>query len=709
MQSQKDALKEANDMFNQGRYKETLIYLDRVDKVDNSAPLLFKRAICHFEVNNIDQALMDFRKAWEYGYKNDKTDYYLGLINHHKGEFREAATYYKTYLNHTPIESEDREKVRQLVKQCGRGIEIAYQKPIAIVENPGIPVNSQYDDFGWIESPNQAETYYFSTNRPNTAISMATGHHEIYEIKKGEDLKWTKPRRLAYPINSRSEEILTGITDESDGLIIYRKNEKKTSFIIYNQGSQSSKLKEIPIPGDFKEENAEVFFYNNDLILFAAKLPGGFGGYDIYSMLRENGHWHEPINLGPNINTPYDELTPYLVNEGNILYYSSNRSESVGGFDIFRTRYLYESRTWSPSENLSIPINSPGDELGFHLGTDGLQAAFSSSRKNAFGGRDIYFARFFAKQEGQEYYAGEVPFLQYEPLLAIENQVIDSLTEDIVTIEEETISVEETNVDWSLSPRKSEKYIIEPIFLGPNKEVLSKDNQTKLEVLTELMLIDDRSSIELISHTNSDGIVEYNLFSSLKIAERVKQYFIDKGIDQKRIYIKGFGDNYPFIKSEKDGGDIRLADAYNARLDFKMHQVPDNIEISYQQPVDINASMIDLGYDLFRAIIDESVTYKIEIATVQQMYRGMALSLFNDSAIEPDTETGLYSYTIGLYDSYAPASQTKRDLEREGLVNVKVIPYIDGLRIEEDQLVYYVNQYPDLKNFINYDNIIGSK
>lgn len=115
-----------------------------------------------------------------------------------------------------------------------------------------------------------------------------------------------------------------------------------------------------------------------------------------------------------------------------------------------------------------------------------------------------------------------------------------------------------------------------------------------------------------------------------------------------------------------------------------------------------------LDYELFRAIVDESVSYKIQIATVQQMYRGVALSLFNDAAIEPDATTGLYSYTIGLYQNYAKALYTKRHLESEGIVDVKVIPYYDGLRLSEDDIIDHVGDFPDLKNFIKYDAGIGS-
>jgi hypothetical protein len=162
------------------------------------------------------------------------------------------------------------------------------------------------------------------------------------------------------------------------------------------------------------------------------------------------------------------------------------------------------------------------------------------------------------------------------------------------------------------------------------------------------------------------------------------------------------------VKTVRDGGDPVLSNSYNARIDFKLHDTQDQLSVNYDDGLDVPVLMRDVKYDLFRAISDASLTYKIQIATVNQMYRGMALSLFNDSCIEPDPKTGLYAYTIGLYDNYAKALQTKRELERDGLVNTQVVPYIDGIRLDKDEIVYYVNKYPDLKNYMNYVNMIGS-
>lgn len=694
---QKDALKQANELFNKGQYKESLIYLNRVEKVESSGPLLFKRGIALYETNELDQAYRDFNTAFQYGYHNKELEFYLGQIKHHKGEFTQAAELYKSYLSQIDFNHPKRLQVRHLIKQCGNAMLIAYQEPLAIIENPGKPINSAYDDFGWLESPNNINSYYFNTNRPNTVISMTTGHHEIYEIQQEANI-WVKPKRMSYPINSRDEEILTGINQAGDGLIFIRENEKSTQLLIHKKGDTKGKQEQIKLAASFGVDNSSLYFYHDDLVLFSARRAGGYGGFDLYVSYKENNEWKSPINLGPSVNSPKDEKSPFLSHDGQILYFSSNRSESIGGLDIFRSEYLYESEHWSSPVNLGIPINSPGDDLGFQIGDDGLIAHFSSNRKNAIGSLDIYFARFKEKQPGQEYYAGTVPFLDtFNEYAITENtQPIDTST---IQEQVEMIVAEEPTID------KDKSYTLSPLYYTSSNDVLSDKNRSIITELSTLLLDQPNLKIELIGSSNDDGIVEYNLFSSIKIAEKVKSEIVkNKRVDSDRISLTGLGNNYPKVKNDAE----KYADQYNSRIDIRIVGLGHNADIAYNDAIDIESIYLDTKYELYRTIVDSELSYKIEIAKVNQMYRGMALNLFNDSAIEQDLATGLYSYTIGLYDNYAEVLKTKRSLEQDGVVNPIIVPYINGKRVSKDDLVYYVNEYPSLKDYMNYDKSIGT-
>jgi len=694
--SQKDDLKKANELYKEQRFQEALIYLNRVEKVEQSGPLLFKRAMINYHTNLLQQAEQDFTQAVQLGYKNDDIDYYLAEISQQKGRFSQAAEFYKIYLKSLKGMPSRQEEIYHKISQCGHALRISYQPTLAVIEKLPGPINSIYDDFSWLPSPNDSSTFYFSTNRPNTVINLAAGHYEIYSVKD-KNSEWSKPKRMSYPINTRDEEVMIGFNDYTDGIYLLRQEDDGSSnLLMHKRGDTKGKQDKIDIGAKFSVENAGVFFYNDNLILFSAELAEGFGGYDLYFSVKEDEVWTTPENMGPSVNSQYDELEPKLTNNGEILYFSSNRPQSIGGFDIFRCNYLYESEAWSQPYNLGIPINSPGNDQGIQLSADGLMGHFNSDRKTSYGGFDIYSARFIERQAGQDYYAGFVPFTDYEPADQItpeerENLLAGAL--EFATESDETITVAEI-----------QEYSVNPIYHVVEEYLDDGSNQIEINQVKQILQTNEDILLELISSGNDDEIIEYSLFASMKRAESVKKKILDgTHIDPERISVTGIGRNYPMVKQKNS-----QADKYNTRVDLRFSNVPKYVTIETDIELDIPNSHIDYRYEIYRTVVDADVSYRIEIATVSQMYRGMALSLFNDPAIEKDNATGLYSYTIGLYDNYAEAILTERNLEREGIVDAKVIPYVNGRRIAEDQMIDYVNEYSALKDYINYNPANGT-
>ena len=180
LKGQKDPLKEGNAAFEEDQYRVALIYYNQIEKINKSAPILYKRGVCYYEINQLDNAIADFRQAWEYGYKKPDVDYYMGLIEHHRGNFDQAAEFYKNYLRETPLDQGDRQRVRKLIKQCGRAIDLSYRRPIAIIERAPNEVNSVYDEINMVESPSVDGKYYYSSNKPNTSTSMSASDYDIY-------------------------------------------------------------------------------------------------------------------------------------------------------------------------------------------------------------------------------------------------------------------------------------------------------------------------------------------------------------------------------------------------------------------------------------------------------------------------------------------------------------------------------------------------
>ena len=732
---QKDALKKANEAFEEDNFREAIVYYNRIDGIEKSGPILFKRGICQYELNHLDLALADFQTAYEYGYKNPSVDLYSGKISHNKGAFAQAATYYKKYLSETPITSGDRHRIRQLIKQCGRAVDLSYYKPIAILERASSQVNTVYDEIGMIASPTQEGRYYYTSNRPNTSLKMDASDHDIYYATQ-DGLKWSESKRLPFAINKSKEDVLVGFTQQANGLILYRGHDNEGEISVNSGSGDRKSTRSVGLPAKFTLYNSDLYFFDDHLVIFSDRLSDSYGGYDLYYTKLENGKWSKPKNMGADINGPYDELSPFLSADGSELYYSSNRDESIGGHDIFFSSYLYEADRWSSPTNLGIPINSPGDDLHFDLSYDGLTATLSSDRKTAMGGMDIFIARFKVPRGQQTYTSNYIPFADYKIILPEEEEITDNTLEqqlsNEITIEDVAIQddhqldtnkidtptttptpkittpVATTSAPLVATPISTTPPTIlltwSPLYYNTSKDILGKKNLLQVNQIMSFLKANPDIGVDIVCHSDNQGILEFRLFSSIKLAERVQTYLLDNGIVKRRLSVKSYADNYPLVKLENKGGAIGMADDFNARIEFNFYNSSSQ-ELSIKRSVpEIPFHSYDNRYDIFEAVTDNSVAYKIQIATVSQMYRGMTLDLFNDATVEIDAITGLYLYTIGLYDNYAEALLTKRDVERLGITDARILPYYDGRRLMDDQLVYYVNDYPDLQNLMNYGN-----
>ncbi len=794
---QKDPLKEGNKAFEKDHFREALIYYNQIEKISSSAPILFKRGVCYYEINQLDNALEDFRRAWEYGYTNPEVDYYTGLIQHHRGNFAIAATYYKNYLKEIDEDDIIRPSVRKLIKQCGRAIDLYYKNPLAIVEKLPGGVNTAYDEIGLVESPSTQGKYYYTSNKPNLTSTLEASDFDVYWVTKTEG-EWSEPKRMPYIINKSDNDILLGFTPVADGVYFYRGKDHQGDIMLNKGIGKGTRSKPVGIPATTSLINSDVFFFDDKVMLFSSKESQGYGGYDLYASINQDGFWSSPINLGPEINGPYDEVSPYLSYDGSELYFSSNRDESIGNLDVFVSKYLYEADKWQQPQNMGMPINSPGDDSHYSLSYDGLTAMITSDRKNSFGGKDNYIIRFKDPQGSQGYGVEELAFLQYkitdrddieiaeglekdlaassiadtssvepakesvvtneatvEPIATANEKSQPAVTpvieEDITTrdgsqqnegtdIAKASESMEVTKDDTPIAIATPTKVIkeepetfdtvaeevvrqpippgerattisedmitvkgsYEPIYYSSGLDLINDKNIDNIESLVDLMIEYPDLEAEFNGHSTEEGILEYKLFSSLKIAERLQQHFKSKGISEERIHIKGVADNYPIAKSESDGGDPKYAGLYNSRVEVKFFNYDKEASQLERRTPAVPDYSKDISYDLYSTLVEDAVIYKIQIAVVSQMYRGKALDLFNDTSVEENEQTGLYAYTIGLYDNFADALQVKRDIDRLGFTDAKVVAYYNGRRLTDDQYVYYVNNFPDLRGLMNY-------
>ena len=116
-------------------------------------------------------------------------------------------------------------------------------------------------------------------------------------------------------------------------------------------------------------------------MIFSSNKSGGYGGEDLwFSEIKEDNRWSKPVNMGPTINSSYDEISPFIHPDGVTLFYSSNNEKSIGGYDIFVTQ-KDKNNIWPTAENLGIPINTVFNEKYFSTSIDGTIGYYESNNK----------------------------------------------------------------------------------------------------------------------------------------------------------------------------------------------------------------------------------------------------------------------------------------------------------------------------------------
>ncbi|WP_316799359.1 OmpA family protein [Pedobacter frigidisoli] len=329
-------------------------------------------------------------------------------------------------------------------------------------------------------------------------------------------------------------------------------------------------------------------------LYFISNRPGGSGGYDVWkSTITDDAKWGPAVNLGPEINTAYDENTPFLHADGKTLYFSSNGWPGFGNKDIYYSR-MDDSGKFTQPVNLGYPINSFDDESGLIVSADGNLGMFSSNLKDGFGGQDIYSFGIPepAKPLKVSYVKGIVRDKDTKKTIESNVQVVDLKTNKTVfddyTDPEtgEFLAVMPIGSDYLFNvnaegylfysenfelkagdinkPYQIEVYIekikqggnvtLRNIFFDTNKYNLLPSSIKELDLLIDFLNENTTVNIEIQGHTDNIGDAKLNEKLSLNRANAVYDYLLKNNIDLKRLTFKGFGASRPIADNKTEIG-----------------------------------------------------------------------------------------------------------------------------------------------------------
>ncbi|MEZ5008447.1 MAG: OmpA family protein [Chitinophagales bacterium] len=557
----------------------------------------------HLYLANVNFQLEDFEGAIEeYNYVIQKESYpfvvnlYVARAYFSTQQFDPALKYIDLFLANDKISSTARITAERLKRNAQFSKE-AIKHPFDYQpKNLGEAVNSADSEYMPYLSADE-ETVIYTRKIHNQEDLYITG-------KKGDEWMPSKPMEEgvittghnegAHCISANGKMLLYTICNEKNTLgscdIYISKRVKDGWSFPVNIGKPISSFSWDAQPS-LSADGLSLYFVSNR--------SGGYGGKDIWVSHYQNKRWQEPINLGPEINTEYDEQSPFIHFDNETLYFSSDGHPGLGKQDIYFSK-LKDSVFTKPI-NLGWPINTHQNESGLNISLDGNVAYYAAEKPEGFGELDIYEFKTpdFAKPKRVTYVKANIfdqvtqQSIDAEFVLSdLEGNLtpITSVTEDgsfliclpsgkdySLHVKKDGYLFESYNFQLkdtvqrnahvlkiNLEPmEKGKSIVLNNVFFQTNSFELLPESKVELDELFHLLSLHPTAIVEISGHTDNIGHTTYNLVLSQKRAQSVVNYLIEKGIASDRLKAKGYADIKPIADNDTPEGRAK-----NRRTEF---------------------------------------------------------------------------------------------------------------------------------------------
>ncbi len=576
------------------------LYKSKAGEKSRKSEMAFMAGESYRNFESFDKAIKSYDNALKKDPNNAQAIYMKGVMLQKKGEYRDAIKQFDSYLKIYPGDKD------AIIKKAGCELALGWKSDCQqyTVENFKI-ANTRNNDYSPMIADKKDGILYFTSDRnPNEKKKVKQyawtgyGFSDLWKIeaqpeKRGKRStantvkKWGKPEILPKVPN----------TVANDGTPCFSRRYNVMYFTICNNGDNTKpncKIYSSKKVGNDWTEPEVLSFCEDDTasnygqpslsddeqkLFFSSDKPGGEGGHDIYvsNFTRRGRVWGDPINLGPTINTAKSEMFPYVTSD-NKLYFSSNGHPGFGGLDMFVSEGVGEE--WSTPENMSIPLNSGGDDFAITFdNSDPNHGFFSSNRDGGKGGHDIY--EFFRKPlkftlkgivtdaTTGKALPGSKVHIYSTPDSIFKELTTDAMGSYFIELDERKdyrISANnDTNYyfpskdtsDVSTYRRKCDtnfvanfvlKSMIEiweiPIYYDLNRAEIRPDAAQALDSFAKAILVRyPRIVIELGSHTDCRSSYDYNMELSQRRADSAVAYLIKTGVDAKRMFARGYGES----------------------------------------------------------------------------------------------------------------------------------------------------------------------
>lgn len=599
-----EAYTEADNFRVRGQFKQAIELLDDAIKRDkNFFEAYLRLAYCYKEMNDFDKAKENFEKGmqltsemrWRKVFWVEMAD-----IAMKKGDYRSVIGYTQQYLQNEVI---NKQRIAQmsLWLACAEFATQNMRNEIKF-EPKELPDTVNAFAMQYFPAITADEQELFFTRRVGTSAQQT---EDIMVSTKNEKGRFGAPQSISENINTQFNEGTCTIS--ADGRLL-----------IFTSCLKSCNLYESRKTGDTwsvprslgPEVNSPAWDSQPSLsadgrvLYFTSDRKGGYGNGDIFVTVQHSpGVWTTPKNLGPNINTPYQERSPYIHVNGRTLFFATDGRPGFGGLDIFWSDWT--DSTWTKPTNFGYPINNHEDQFSLVISADGSRGYYSheelrngTSKLIEFKVPDEYRLKYrsnVVKGVVRDHATKQPLKGQIELYELGKNELISFVNSDSVTGRylivltqgadyglyvnapgylfkslnfnyEVSTDLEPLVIDVELDKASTgASVVLNNIFFETDKVDLVEKSVTELDKIGRFLNDNPKINVEISGHTDDQGTDAYNQQLSQRRAKAVGNYLISKGVPAARLKEVGYGSKKPLKPNDSDANR-----QINRRIEFRI-------------------------------------------------------------------------------------------------------------------------------------------